>query len=82
MFTFLFGSPIRRALKKTLNNRIKNAEIALKAETKNLAEVKANAKAAAIAQYKNEMQNIHRQHKSRGEEIITKRVNDILGIQN
>lgn len=77
-FTTLFGSPIRRELNKIISNRIRNAEIAFRAEQKTLHEQKKQAEKALFEKLKDEHKSIKENHETRKQEVLTKRVNDIL----
>ena len=75
----IFGSPIRKAIKKTLDNRIKNAEVAYKAEMKNLNDNHKKSVKQEVVEHKRKLLIMDAERYNRQDEILQKRVKDIIG---
>lgn len=73
-----FQSSVRSEVMKVINNRIKNAEIAYKAEVKDLKKQHNSRLAQIMKDVADTLQKLRAEYVARKNEILQKRVADIL----
>lgn len=75
---YFFGSPIRREVMRIINNRIRNAEIAYKAEIKTMNQQKHAKLQAYLKEFQANLKTLRAEWDTRKKELLDKRVGDIL----